>query len=242
MAELSKFKHSEVINILKHNLRLTKINSNPDVDPDKTYLNYEIPIQQDSLTAYERYKKRKEEVYCYNRKDVNTLCSRIISAPKELEEEKDIKVFFENCVDFLKNRYGKENLILAVVHRDEGVKIDKVDRWGNKIKDKDGNTISEVVGRPHLHFNFIPITTKDKKHPGGKICFNDVIPREEYRKFHPDLMNFLKSRNDKGADYIVNGVTRRNGKNYSIKELKDKTKNQNAFTFENTKEVSKWER
>lgn len=27
MAELSKFKHSEVINILKHNLRLTKINS-----------------------------------------------------------------------------------------------------------------------------------------------------------------------------------------------------------------------
>lgn len=241
MADLAKFKHNEVAHILNHNTRSTVVNSNPDVDQTRSHLNYEISIHDDNLTPLDRYLKRKSEVYCYNRGDVNTMASWIISAPKELETDEEIKTFFENCVDFLSDRYGKENAILATVHLDEGVKIKKMDRWGNQIKDKDGNTIEEVVGRPHLHFNFIPVI-KTSKRPEGKISFKEAIPYKEYFKFHPDLMKFLKKRGDKGADYIVSGVTKRNGRNYSVNELKDQTKNQNMVTFENTKEINKWER
>lgn len=92
-------------------------------------------------------------------------------------------------------RYGKDNVIQAVVHNDEG-------------------------GMPHLHFNFLPIVPDSKHEQGFKICASEVLNRQELRNFHPALQKALL---DAGIQAKVQtGITRKNGRNYSVAELKQK--------------------
>ena len=59
--------------------------------------------------------------------------------PDELKNEKqnNQNKFFEETKEFLDKRYGKENVVCAVVHYDETT--------------------------PHLHYAFIPVTFDEKK-------------------------------------------------------------------------------
>ena len=73
-----------------------------------------------------------------NRKDVNLMCTWIVTVPKDLPENEH-EQFFKTTFDFLSDRYGKENIISAYVHMDETI--------------------------PHMHFAFIP-GVPDKKKQG----------------------------------------------------------------------------
>ena len=224
MARVQKYTDAAVVNQIRHCKRETKHNSNTDIDSERTYLNYSLTPRR-KISEYEYYKQRKAELYCYHRADVKTLASWVVTVPKDIEDSVQIHQFFKTTSDFLIQRYGLENVIAIECHFDEG-KMEKMkDRWtGNYITDENGNVKQELVlGRPHLHFLFIPVAPdRNKKHfQTEKICANDVLTKTELKRFHSSLKKYLKSNHGPGADGIINGATKAQGRNYSVSEMKE---------------------
>ena len=191
MASVAKFTDHSVCNHLRHIARTIAHPSNQDIDPERSELNYSL-IPDRGMTAFEYYKERKGQLYCFNRADVKTLAGWIVTAPAELPAE-ELDPFFKEVYNFLSQRYGEVNTIDAIVHKDES-------------------------GRPHLHFYFIPVVP-DQKHGGEKICANEVLSKAEYYRFHTDLQEHLTGC---GFNVNVNsGITREQGGNITVKEYKE---------------------
>lgn len=222
MASVKKFTDNAVVNQLRHNERQIKNDKNKDIDRKRTHLNYSLTPEHE-MTSHDYYKQRKKSLYVYGRDDVKTMAGWIVTAPNELTTQEEERAFFESTYNFLENRYGKENVIQATVHYDEG-KIEKVkDRWGEYVKDDNGQIKEELIhGRPHLHFNFIPATADvNPKHvQTQKICANDVLTRRELQHFHSDLQKHLKT--DDIQAKVLNGATKAKGRNYTVEEMKEK--------------------
>lgn len=130
----------------------------------KTHLNYNLA--PNNIFQSERLKKRLSEVKVLKRKDVNVLCSWVVTAPKDLNL-KLLDNFFKYTYEFLNNRYGEKNVISAYVHLDEVT--------------------------PHLHYAFVPVTI-DKKKNIEKVSAKEVVNRSDLKSFHQDLENYLKSK------------------------------------------------
>lgn len=190
MASVKKFSEAEVINQLRHIERTIYNPTNEDIDKDKTHLNYSLSPQRE-MSSFNYYKHRKSELHCMNRKDVKTMAGWIITAPTDLPAH-EYKLFFSSCYDFLENRYGKENVIQAIVHGDES-------------------------GQPHLHFCFIPAAS-DLKHGSEKICAKEILNRTELQNFHPALQKHLTEHGIKTN--IMSGITKAQGGNRTVSELK----------------------
>ena len=224
MASVKKFTDGAVVNQLRHCNRLIEKDSNTDIDSTRTYLNYSLTPDR-GMSEYEYYKQRKSELYCYGRADVKTLAGWIVTAPQELETREQMREFFERTAEFLSDRYGKKNVISITCHFDEG-KMEKVkDRWGEYVRDANGEVKRQLVlGRPHLHFNFIPVSKDNNpKHiQSEKICANDVLTKRDLQHFHTDLKKFLKSKECAGADGVINGSTKKQGRNYTVAEMKER--------------------
>lgn len=190
MGSVEKFSKSSIVNQLRHIERTIQNPANKDIDKERSNLNYSLVDH--GMSSYDYYKERLSECYLYNRDDVKTCFGWVITCPEDVAKE-DEDLFFYNCFDFLQERYGAENCIQAVVHKDES-------------------------GRPHLHYYAIPIV-EDKKHEQGiKVCADKVINRKELRNFHPDLDKFLKNRGMNCSVYT--GITRKNGGNMTVKQMK----------------------
>lgn len=128
MGSVEKYKHKAVSNILKHCLRQTNNNSNKNVDPNRSHLNYNLIDRKD---PYSYYKQRLSEIPHANRKDLVTLASWVITAPKSLPKN-DMPRFFQLVTQFVMKTYSIENCILGAVHLDES--------------------------NPHIHLAFIPVS------------------------------------------------------------------------------------
>lgn len=192
MASVEKFAAGAVRNQLRHNLREIEHSSNADIDPHRRGQDYVLSPDR-GMNDYDYFKERLSHLYVYGRDDVKVMAGWIVTAPKDLAEERQ-EEFFVATYNFLENRYGEENVIQAVVHDDEG-------------------------GQPHLHFCFIPVV-EDKKHEQGeKVCANDVLDRRELRNFHPDLQKYL-DENGLADARVMSGVTKRQGGNRTVAELK----------------------
>lgn len=191
MASMKKFTEKAVVNQLRHIERTVKNPSNADIQKSREKYNYTLSPDR-NMTSYDYFKERKSELYCYKREDVKVMAGWVVTLPKEIDAEKE-EDFFRCVYQFLSNRYGEENCIEAIVHKDE-------------------------TGQPHLHFYFIPVT-EDKKHGGEKICANDVLNKKELRNFHPDLQKHLKENNLNVK--VHTGITREQGGNRSVKEMKE---------------------
>lgn len=240
MASVEKFTDAAVTNQLRHNAREIITNSNKDIDKARTHLNYSLTPER-SLSPRAYYTTRKQELYVYGRKDVKTMAGWIVTAPKELTTPEEEHEFFISTYNFLENRYGKENVVQAVVHYDEGKKEKAVDRWGKVLTDDSGKPIYKLTfGRPHLHFDFIPVVADTTpKHPQAeKICANDVLTRHELQCFHSDLQKHLQ--NDGLNCSVITGITKLNGRNYTVKELKTNYEAQRKLQYEHEYERSRW--
>jgi len=91
--------------------------SNQEINTAESYLNYNLgPSREISLNEF--LKKRCSEVYCLNRKDVNVMCSWVVTIPKTLtnSDPNDQSRFFKETYNFLEKRYGKDNVISSFVH------------------------------------------------------------------------------------------------------------------------------
>ena len=134
---MEKYKRADVVGIERENERDENYKStrNPQIDKLRTHLNYHtLPYEKKYLSFIdERIKelapKRKIK------DDTVLITSFILGSDKEFFDgisPEAQKQFFADCTDFFSERYGKENVVSAVVHLDEST--------------------------PHLHFNLMPVT------------------------------------------------------------------------------------
>ena len=200
MAHLQKFTRGSVKAILEHDTRTAQHDyKNPDIDPKRTHENYSFI--HDNRTAIERLEQRLSEVKVQNRKDVNVLCSWVITKPFDVSEERE-EVFFKECYRFLTEKYGSRNVITADVHYDEST--------------------------PHLHFTFVPTVANTRKYKDPnkkpryteKVCADELITREHLKTFHSELQKWFI---DKGMEWAKSVSTGTTTYNKSISELKQRT-------------------
>lgn len=200
MASIQKFSHGEVYNQFRHVLRQLAEYGNPDVATERIHDDYYISPARES-DGYRRYKEILDRSYLYGKRDLKTLAGIIVTLPQDVpiggQEE---KTFFQESYNFLNDRYcGEEHCCTAVVHRDES-------------------------GQPHMHYLFVPVVHLDKpKHnKNWKVCASDILSRDSYYTLHNDMQSYLDSHLDFRAT-VANGVTRAQGGNKTVRELKQET-------------------
>lgn len=128
---------NDVAGLMKHIERTSNEYTNIDIKKTKTIDNYELLKFTTDNYNY-RIAERLEKGYKSKRKprsDAIRLVDGLITSDDAFFENKsrdEIRDFFEHSLDFLKEEYGADNLVYAVVHLDEKT--------------------------PHLHFGFVPLT------------------------------------------------------------------------------------
>lgn len=135
---------------------------NENIDLNKTHLNYNLAPNHNNQIEF--IQKRTSEVKCLKRKDVNVMCSWVVTEPKDLPKSLE-ENFFKSTYKFLEDRYKKENVISSYVHLDEAT--------------------------PHMHFAFIPVI-RDKKKDIEKVSAKEVITKKDLLTFHKDLEKYLE--------------------------------------------------
>lgn len=132
---VAKFKITDVQGIQKHNQRQGTSKSNVDIDYERSHLNTDL--MNNKNLRYERVIKSEisERVERKPRANSVVLSEFLVTASPDymkalslLEQQR----YFEKSLDFIKERYGEENTLYAVVHRDEA--------------------------NPHMHVGVVPIT------------------------------------------------------------------------------------
>lgn len=210
MASVTKFTDASVSVNLRHVEREIANPSNQDIDRTKSSENYSL-ISHGERTTYQYYRERLEQLHHHNRADVKTMCGWVVTAPHGLTPE-ECRKFFTLTNDFLQERYGANNGISSIVHMDES-------------------------GQPHLHYYFIPVVP-DTKHGGEKVCCCEVLNRAELQQFHPALQQYLA---DHGCNAkVMSGVTKANGGNRTVEQLKGEREIQLTRSRERQREIE-WE-
>lgn len=208
-----KYKSENLKLAYRHNERRNQNYSNPDIDADKSYLNYSIKSPQYSYEKeFERIRKE------YNLKGQikvvsNIACEYIITSDKEFFErigKDETKRYFETAYKFVSEykNLGEQYIMSAKVHMDERT--------------------------PHMHLVFLPVVHITDKN-GNKIdklaCSEFWKAKDSYRQLQNEFYSYMVSN---GFD-LERGSPKEetNRKHYTIEEYKTIT------NFENTKETLK---
>ena len=193
---------------------------NLEIDAKRTSQNYDLITGQTGETAKigdlkKRLEARLAELKIQKRRANTVLAATwVVTLPAELKEapQEKQREFFQHTVQFMKNRYGEENLIGAWVHNDETT--------------------------PHIHMTFTPeervrqyeIVNGEKKdvtdynnfQGTGKLHAYSTINRTELPMFQRDLQRYLEREMGMQLS-ILNGATKARGKNATTDELKGET-------------------
>lgn len=135
IVRVQKLKSSAVRGIQSHDHRERESLTNPDIDQAKKADNYAL-VDSPSFNA--AIQERLEPVRANStkalRKDAVVMCQLMVTSDhdffKSLTPERE-KEFFQQSLRFIQERYGKENILSATVHKDEKT--------------------------PHMHVNLTPI-------------------------------------------------------------------------------------
>lgn len=143
----AKYKGPEISGIESHNERTKeKYNSNPDIDTSRSHLNFHL------VTPERKYRAEAErqivEAGCRTRSDSVRVVEALITATPDFfkgKKKSEIKEFFQEALEFIKQNQNPETIISAVVHMDEKT--------------------------PHMHLCFVPLT-EDKRLCAKEILGN----------------------------------------------------------------------
>lgn len=167
--------------------------SNENIKRELSNQNYSLHERGDNLTDYQYIKQRVKEYNALNRKGVNWIGTIVTTLPEKLKDgtKEEQELFFKSSLEFLKERYGNDNIVYAYVHVDETT--------------------------PHMHVGVTPCGYDEKR--GRKYCsFKQFFPRTEYRSFHKDYKKHLE--NVFGYDVgVYNDTNNTKAPNKTIKEL-----------------------
>ena len=130
----AKYKGPEIGHIESHNERTKeKYASNPDVDTSRSHLNFHL------VTPRRKYRTEAEkqiaEAGCRTRSDSVRVVEALVTASPEFFKGKkkgEIKAYFQEALDFIREHQDPKTIISAVVHMDEKT--------------------------PHMHLSFVPLT------------------------------------------------------------------------------------
>lgn len=136
ICHIQKFKSGDLRGIQIHNQRESKNSINKDIDTAKTCYNYDL-INKEPINYKKTVEKRINSLNLAKkpRKDATTMVNVLVTASPQFFNDKSpqqTKQFFIDNVEFLKQKYGSQNLVSAVVHMDEKT--------------------------PHMHLSLVPIT------------------------------------------------------------------------------------
>lgn len=116
------------------------------------------------------------------RKDAVWACDTVISASpdffkgkfkwdKDNTQKSDFQGmnrYFSDCLGFMENRYGRENILGAIIHYDETT--------------------------PHMHVTWVPIVKDEKSKTGEKLCYKALSGASQLRQLQTDFNEFVRSR------------------------------------------------
>lgn len=163
---MKKLKAPDVKGIQIHNQREKESQSNFDIDQSRSHLNYDL-LNDTRIDYKARIQKEIDERYTGTkkiRKDAVKLCSFLVTSDKEffdgLEPEEE-KRYFKESLEFLQDRYGKENILYAMVHKDEKT--------------------------PHMHVGMVPIT-KDGKFAAKEFFGKKTELMQLQDQFHEHIV------------------------------------------------------
>lgn len=135
VCHMEKYHKTDICPIEKENERDENYEaSNPQIDSERTKDNYHTFARYCSYTEFINKRIAELNLSTKPRKDAVLMASFVIGSDREFfksltsAENED---FFAQCTRYFSDKYGKENIISAVVHNDETT--------------------------PHLHLNLIPI-------------------------------------------------------------------------------------
>ena len=130
----AKYKGPEIGHIESHNERTKeKYASNPDVDTSRSHLNFHLIMPQRKYRA--EAEKQIAEAGCRTRSDSVRVVEALVTASPEFFKGKkkgEIKAYFTEALDFIREHQDPKTIISAVVHMDEKT--------------------------PHMHLCFVPLT------------------------------------------------------------------------------------
>ena len=134
---MEKYKRADIVGIERENERDKNYKSarNPQIDKSKTCLNYHTMPYEKKYLSFIDERIKQLSLRRKIKDDAVLITSFILGSDKEffdrITAEQQTR-FFADCTEFFSERYGKENVVSAVVHLDEST--------------------------PHLHFNLMPVT------------------------------------------------------------------------------------
>jgi len=183
----AKYKGPEISGIEAHNERTKeKYASNPDIDPSRTHLNFHLIKPERKYRA--ESEKQIAEAGCRTRSDSVRVVETLITATPEFfkgKKRSELKEFFNEALEFIKQNQAPETIISAVVHLDEK--------------------------SPHMHLCFVPLT-EDKRLCAKEILGNKKKLTEWQDKYwehmvkkYPDLERG-ESASETGRDHIPTRV------------------------------------
>ncbi len=134
---MEKYKRGDIVGIERENERDENYKStrNPQIDKTKTRLNYHTMPYEKKYLSFIDERIKQLSLRRKIKDDAVLITSFILGSDKEFFDRitaEQQKQFFADCTDFFSERYGKENVVSAVVHLDESTS--------------------------HLHFNLMPVT------------------------------------------------------------------------------------
>lgn len=183
----AKYKGPEISGIEAHNERTKeKYASNPDIDPTRTHLNFHLIKPERRYRA--ECEKQIAEAGCRTRSDSVRVVEALITATPEFfkgKKKAEIREFFNEALEFIKQNQAPETIISAVVHLDEK--------------------------SPHMHLCFVPLT-EDKRLCAKEILGNKKKLTQWQDKYwehmvkkYPDLERG-ESASETGRDHIPTRV------------------------------------
>ena len=179
----AKYKGPEIGHIESHNERTKeKYASNPDVDTSRSHLNFHLVTPQRKYRA--EAEKQIAEAGCRTRSDSVRVVEALVTASPEFFKGKkkiEVKAYFQEALDFIREHQDPKTIISAVVHMDEKT--------------------------PHMHLSFVPLTEDGrlcaKEIVGNKKKLTQWQDRfwEHMVRKYPDLERG-ESASETGRDHI----------------------------------------
>jgi hypothetical protein len=178
ICRMEKMKSHDLKGMQFHNQRERESKTNPDIDPERSHLNYDL-VNAEKIDYNKRVKEIIESQKTGTRKTrkdavlVNELMITSDRAFFDRLDPNEEKRFFEESYKLFAERYGEQNVAYATVHMDEKT--------------------------PHMHVGVVPM--RDGKLQ-GKNVFNRVELQwiqDEFPK-HMQKLGFDVERGEKGSD------------------------------------------
>ncbi len=207
---IEKFPKSAIGRVWLHNNRTEGdgvTHANEDIDPMRTHLNYCFV-----KTPPKGVKQKMKDYYHQDRENLVAFCELRLTLPQDVKP-RDEKRFFETAYEFFCEDWGKENVLNAVVHKDETT--------------------------PHMHLDFLPVMSIEREKLSdemkrridnyeaenhvsvkGRICAKDSVNRPYLQKLHIRMLE----RMTKVLGYpceILNGAT--DSGNRTVQQLKNES-------------------